>query len=72
MLHIIQVKVEIFFFICNDLSMNDKKGEIIEKNSFNADLRGHIGPKWSKAVQHDSVECYLLPRQVRKSTAARL
>ncbi len=54
--------------------MNDKKGEIIEKKSFNADLRGHIGPKCkaSKAVQHDSVECYLIPRQVRKSTAARL
>ncbi len=39
-----------------------------------ADLRGHIDPKCkgSKAVQHDLVECYLLPLQVRKNTAARL
>ncbi len=46
----------------------------VEENSFNADLRGLIGPKCkeSKAVQHDLVKCNLLPLQERKSTAARL
>ncbi len=47
---------------------------VVEENSFYADLRGRIGPKCkgSKAVQRDLVECYLLPLQVRKNTAARL
>ncbi len=46
----------------------------VKENSFYADLRGHIGlkRKGSKAVQHNLVECYLLPLQVRKSTAATL
>ncbi len=62
------------FLYFYELSKNDKKGEIVEENSFYADLRGHIGPKCkgSKAAQHHLVECYLLPLQVRKNTAVRL
>ncbi len=39
-----------------------------------SDLKGYLGPKCkgSKAVQHDLVECYLLPLLLWKSTAARL
>ncbi len=45
-----------------------------EKGKTCPDLRGHIGPKCKggEAVEHDLVECYLLPLKVWKSTAARL